>query len=877
MKKYLITLLLVLPVLSLGQITNLFSFQKLIITPYLISGQQYYTNQNYDSSLIIYSIPQYLDENFNFKIHDFIEYEMYLYLKLGKVNYYLGNPTKSIDFLNRSLDFPEITNNISIQAKCHYYLGLCHFRKHNYSNSLKYYLKSLKAFINLKGKNSYNEAYIYLNIGNIYVREGEYTIAIDYYNKSLNILQNKDSLKINKISIIKNNLGSIYYATGNIEKAKKSFLEAISLLEKDKKNINSDLGMYYNNVAGIFLFQEKYDSAELYYQKSIQLGEKILPKNHIKKVQTYLHLAIVNLYQKNYNSALNLVNASINKNSFFSDSLSLKLYDYESVIDYNLMTSSLSLKAQIFQALYEETGKQEYFLKANDSFCKLLTFTSKYIKNNELSEYSIFSDIVRDGINSALYFFSKSKSENRNEKLYQFIEFGKSIKLLNNIIESYAKVTANIPDSLIKLEKSLKQCITSNEIEIKKAYLKNINTPINDLDLLEERGILQDSLEKLIHYFEKNYDKYYDLKYNYSVVDHKKVISELQDSTAIIEYYCADTNLYILLLKKDTMKVHRISIYPLENLTKNHIKNIKFYNNYSLEGTGRELYNILFKTIENDLKNIKHLIIIPDEFLYYLPYESVIHNTSNNNQPLNFLIYNFEFSYQYSSSIWFYSNKRKSNSQNKAFKFLGIAPFASFNDNSLHKQLPYSKKEVNNINKMFIEKGFDSYVMFDSCLSKQEIIKMCSEYTHIHFATHGYFNTQNPELSSIILGNPVNCIDSLNENSEYSFYISDSYNLILNAEMIVLGSCKSGIGKQEIGEGLISLTRGFFYSGAQNVLYSIWDVDDHSTSLLFDHFYSCMLTGESPKTSLRKAKLKLLSMDKYSLAIFWSGFLLLSI
>lgn len=141
----------------------------------------------------------------------------------------------------------------------------------------------------------------------------------------------------------------------------------------------------------------------------------------------------------------------------------------------------------------------------------------------------------------------------------------------------------------------------------------------------------------------------------------------------------------------------------------------------------------------------------------------------------------------------------------------------------------------------------------------------------IHFATHGFVNTETPELSGIVMslldenGNPQNGFLRLN----------DVYNLNLVTELVVLSACETGTGKLERGEGLIGLTRGFMYAGAQRVVASLWQVDDQVTAALMQEFYRQMLTAnQSPAEALQLAQRAIAARPEWSSPYYWAAFTL---
>lgn len=105
-------------------------------------------------------------------------------------------------------------------------------------------------------------------------------------------------------------------------------------------------------------------------------------------------------------------------------------------------------------------------------------------------------------------------------------------------------------------------------------------------------------------------------------------------------------------------------------------------------------------------------------------------------------------------------------------------------------------------------------------------------------------------------------------------YADETYNLDLNADLVVLSSCESGLGKLAEGEGFLALTRGFLYSGARNILFSLWKINDRETCDLMVDFYKYYLNGDDFSKALRKAKLNMLKNPKTAKPGLWGGFIL---
>ena len=105
--------------------------------------------------------------------------------------------------------------------------------------------------------------------------------------------------------------------------------------------------------------------------------------------------------------------------------------------------------------------------------------------------------------------------------------------------------------------------------------------------------------------------------------------------------------------------------------------------------------------------------------------------------------------------------------------------------------------------------------------------------------------------------------------------VHEIYNLQLPAEVVVLSACQTALGKRIKGEGLVGLTRGFFYAGAERVVASLWQVDDLATAELMRRFYRGMLKeGLRPAAALRAAQLEMAATRSWSAPYYWAGFVL---
>jgi CHAT domain-containing protein/tetratricopeptide (TPR) repeat protein len=141
----------------------------------------------------------------------------------------------------------------------------------------------------------------------------------------------------------------------------------------------------------------------------------------------------------------------------------------------------------------------------------------------------------------------------------------------------------------------------------------------------------------------------------------------------------------------------------------------------------------------------------------------------------------------------------------------------------------------------------------------------------VHFATHGLINNEHPQLSGIVLS----LIDQRGSAQSGFLRLRDIYKLHVDADLVVLSACRSGLGKQINGEGFVGLTRGFMCAGARSVIASLWKVDDEATAELMRHLYDAMLREHlPPAAALQQAKQAMQIHPRWRYPYYWAGFVL---
>lgn len=343
--------------------------------------------------------------------------------------------------------------------------------------------------------------------------------------------------------------------------------------------------------------------------------------------------------------------------------------------------------------------------------------------------------------------------------------------------------------------------------------------------------------------------------------------------------------------------------------------------NQSLEDVhhlGAKLYSSLIQPIEPAIASHRSLIIVPDGVLSYLPFEALVtgspRGASSAASP-SYLVEKFAVLYGPSASALLTvqtMNRKSSTPQNmllafgdpiltstpsappaassraasrsasdsehpssaKASSAASVASAASLADDYTERgfsftPLPYTRDEVLVISKLFPASQREVYLGADA---REETVKSAKldDFRYIHFASHGFIDEAKPGRSGIVLSrDPKSSEDGVLQMGEIM-------RLKMNADLVTLSACSTGLGKLVNGEGMLGLTRAFFYSGARNLTVSLWNVNDSATAALMKTYYQNLTRGQPMSVALQHAKLSLLraSNPAWRQPYFWAPFIL---
>ena len=266
---------------------------------------------------------------------------------------------------------------------------------------------------------------------------------------------------------------------------------------------------------------------------------------------------------------------------------------------------------------------------------------------------------------------------------------------------------------------------------------------------------------------------------------------------------------------------------------------------------------------------ITDIVILPTGRLSIVPFETLFTGKVSKDTPrssLPYLVKKYSVRYEFSASLILQKSISKVNPDMSVFL---CAP-VSFPEKDKLSELPGTELEVIGISKLFASRNLKNSIFVrnqaDEKMTKSGTLK---NYSYLHFATHGIVDEKSPELSRIYLQS--------NSTEDGNLFAGEIYNLELNANLVTLSACQTGLGKISKGEGVIGLSRALVYAGARNIIVSFWSVADESTAKLMTDFYKEMLENKDRNLSqnLRTAKLNLLKSGKFESPFYWAPFILI--
>ncbi len=832
------------------------------------------------------------------------------YNNLGVMYRQKGNYRRALEYSQKSLEiylrlFEEDHPDV---ARTYMNIGNIYAVKSDYDLALEYHQKSLTIKLQLLGEDHLAVASSYNNIGNIYAEKSYYDQALEYYQNDLSITIKLLGEDHPNVAVSYNNIGNIYRQKGDYRRAFEYFQKSLAINFRLVGKDHPDVAEILYNIGEMYREQGNYAKAIEYYQKTLAIGLKSFGILHPQVGAYYRGLAKAYFRKNDLKQALSYCQKSLNAlASEFDESSIYKDPSIENTSDLLSLLEILELKAKVLIALSLQTGHRDLEMAlttynlATELIYKMRTGYKAEGSKLWLSETT--HNVYEGGIETAMRLDRSTQDEYYKTAAFQFAEKSKAGTLSQTLHDANAKKFAGIPDSLLSQEYDLKIDLAFYETQIQQEQQKKAEQDSAKLAKFESRFFTyKTEYNSLIERFENEFPKYYELKYETGTASVQDIQEALDQETTILEYFVGQDSVYIFTIAKNLFEVttaskeslFKTNIQQLRNsLQSSNVDPQKFLN------SAFRLYNTLLAPAANFIQT-ENVIIIPDGIISYIPFEVLLSKPTENDEiidyaSLPYLIHNYNISYAFSATLFL---KQQDQVKEKPAKdFLAFAPvfrdgivedsraadIVRSNDTDFTREskllaLPDTREEVLGIQNLFREKhsmvdkvigwfGEEKTRVYLNKTADEENFKSENLYNYrfIHFATHGFASHSSPDLSGLVFAQ-----DSTSEEDDVLF-LPEIYNLNLNASLVTLSACESGTGKLIRGEGLLSLSRGFLYAGANNLLVSLWKVKDKTTRELMITFYNEMLSGKFKSEALKLAKMQLIDAKPY----YWAPFILI--
>ena len=775
------------------------------------------------------------------------------------------------------------------------------------------------------------------NLGNLWASKGDYNQALYFFYKSLELSEESRFTNSSEYLLTLIGISNSYFCLLDDEQAL-SFLskaEEFLLNVKEKgQHVNPlIIGRFLILKSILFSFLEKYEESNKLLEKLLKLGTDL--KGNLILAEAYR--ALGNVYRLKgqfdqsitefrkaleiYKEKLGLDHSIVPKTMFMignsyhrkSDFLkaiewydnALRLLGYpgkykkinEGIQDITAPII-LARKAELLKlwwwenifrySLPEKLDSANYYFEEAINCLELLEDTIDLDYKMYVNGYGF--NIHNEAIKSNFLHFESFEKRDRLRQAFKNVEASRASILLETFVT--AKDFAGLPTKVLERNKYFRSQIflTSKEIEIEKSVSGDSLT--DKIAQLEKKifGLKQNQL----HFYDslKTYfPKFYKARVANLYPEIREIKREvLEEKEALVEYHISEKAIYIFFINKDTFdvigvkkpqnfglwvdKVTRTNLSKIDESDTNTTIKIDPFGMTNFKDAASSLYELLIQPISQFLNTDDHLIIAPSDILNYIPFEVLL--TEKDNRETNwakfpYLIRKHPISYTYSAAL-LNEMKNKEHTHIPQKRILGLAPFdkpgvyKSISKGSKESLpgIPYTKASLDTI-----FKSWGGTMHFGKEASIERFLKEAPSYQIIILPTHGDIGDLNRDLSYLALADP-------NQAFQYEKYFTqDLYGLELNADLVFLSACNTGIGNYKRGEGIISLARAVAYAGSKSVFTTLWNVNDKATKEVSSSFFNYLhQAGTSKAKSLQSAKLEYLEQhtnDQKAHPFYWAG------
>ncbi|MEG4247806.1 CHAT domain-containing protein [Microcoleus sp. Pol10D4] len=757
---------------------------------------------------------------------------------IGGVYAALGEQQKALEYLSQSLPLSRAVGDRQREAFTLNIIGIVYGDLGENQKALEYYNQALS--LRRAEGNRGSEAANLTNIGTVYLNLGENQKALEYYNQSLPLRRAANDRRGEALTLL--GIGSIYSKLGEKQKGLEYYNQSLSL-SRAVGNRNGEattldyIGVVYSELG------ENQKALE-YFSQSLPMSRAV--GDRIQEALTLSNIASAKRAQGNLTEALTNIEASLK----IIESLRTKVASPE------LRTS--------------------YFATVQDYYQFYIGLLMELHKTQPKSGY--------------------------DTKAFEASERSRARSLLELLQEANADIRQGVSPELLQKERSLQQQLDALEKRRIEVLNRPNHTPAQQAELEKQRQTLLAQYQDIQTQIRTTSPRYAALTQPQPLTLAQIQQQILDDQTILLQYSLGKERSYLWAVTKNSITAYELpKAADIETIARKFRDAVTAPSSRDspdqIAQANDAISQIILQPVAAQLGQ-KRLLIVGDGLLNSLPFAALSlpgKSGENGNLPL---IVDHEIVILPSASTLGVLRQNYNDRQppNRSLAILADPVFSANDERVKNSSSATTQQAVESANPGLSRSRGDKTGQFDRLnFTRQEsqIIQALfpansrtesldfeasratatspnlSQYKIIHFATHGFANSAHPELSGIVMslvdekGNPLNGF----------LRLTDIFNLKLAADLVVLSACQTGMGQNIQGEGLVGLTRGFMYAGAQRVVVSLWTVDDEGTATLMSSFYQGMLQkGLTPAAALRAAQLEMLKQEKWKFPYYWAAF-----
>jgi CHAT domain-containing protein/tetratricopeptide (TPR) repeat protein len=828
-----------------------------------------------------------------------------------------GDYKQALEYLDQCLKLAEELGDKTIIGDALNSMAIVYALQSDYPKALALFQRNLQ--IKEELGNKHDIAIELSNIGNIYVYQGDKVRALEFYERALKLAEEVGD-KAN-VSATLNSIGNLYHSQGNYAQALEYFQQSLKI----KQEIGDKLGVAraLNNIGVIYSVQGQYAQALDYLQQNVKILEELGDK--LVLVEALHYIGGVYLLKGDYAEGLAYEQKTLKRveelgnNELLSEILVnisegyLRLGQYQSATESAARAASLADQFGVPDVLWNAktiAGKAHRALnqpdRARQDFLESIATIEKLrneVAGGEQEQQRFFENKI------APYqeMVDLSVGQQKTTEALSYAERAKGRVLLDVLSSGRADITKAMTNDELKRDRAFSADIASLNTQLERLKMQNKSS---------DAANTQEQLDKLRLEYEafqaSLYAAHPELKVQRGqsqLLTPDEAAALLPDArTAVLEYVVTEDKSYLFVLRKDPAKsvndkaavqltVHTLNIKSSElAATTESFRQRVAERDLTVKQPARQLYDLLIKPAERELRNVRKLCIVPDGALWNVPFQA-LHNGEK-----GYLLEQYAVLYAPSLSVLREMERRASKLSavhqplaNSSFRRVAITSttheeaqprLLALGNPKLSGEtvakvrftrrdeplspLPDAEKEVNSLALMY---GPARSRVLIGAQAREAVVKAeAGKYQVLHFATHATLDDRNPLYSRIIL--------SRSEDDKQDDGLLEAWELMkldLNAELVVLSACETARGRVADGEGMIGMSWALFVAGSPAVVVSQWKVDSARSSELMIEFHRNLLRSPGALTkseALRQAALKLLH-SPYNHPAYWAGFILI--